>query len=252
MSKGGDSIVEVALAQSHRLANILVICKELRGAKANRARLRGCSRRDFEHVRARGRERCQILQLHRFDSGGRGHDAKDRSTRMLYPASAVLRDLEFQRQNGSTAAPDSNHQGRPLGAISNLQTYCSGRVVASELLLPTSRLLFNEAECPQDSSIRCKDRRFSLSREGPSLVNSLVSIEMKSAIHPNYVETVIVCACGATYRTRSTRDNIKIGICAACHPFFTGEQKFVDSAGRVDKFKRRYGTVRATRSLKPG
>ena len=65
---------------------------------------------------------------------------------------------------------------------------------------------------------------------------------MKSEIHPSYVETVIVCACGATYRTRSTRDNIKIGICAACHPFFTGEQKFVDTAGRVDKFKRRYGT----------
>jgi peptide chain release factor 1 len=68
---------------------------------------------------------------------------------------------------------------------------------------------------------------------------------MKSDIHPNYVETVITCACGTSYRTRSTRDNIQIGICAACHPFFTGEQKFVDTAGRVDKFKRRYGTVRA-------
>ncbi len=75
---------------------------------------------------------------------------------------------------------------------------------------------------------------------------------MKSDIHPNYVETVITCACGAAYRTRSTRDNIKIGICAACHPFFTGEQKFVDTAGRVDKFKRRYGTVRAARAVKPG
>ena len=75
---------------------------------------------------------------------------------------------------------------------------------------------------------------------------------MKAEIHPNYVETVIMCACGASYRTRSTRDNIKIGICAACHPFFTGEQKFVDTAGRVDKFKRRYGTVRAPRSVKPG
>lgn len=74
---------------------------------------------------------------------------------------------------------------------------------------------------------------------------------MKSEIHPNYVETVIVCACGTAYRTRSTRESIKIGICAACHPFFTGEQKFVDTAGRVDKFKRRYGTVRVARVAKP-
>jgi len=73
---------------------------------------------------------------------------------------------------------------------------------------------------------------------------------MKPEIHPNYSETVILCACGAAYRTRSTRENIKIGICAACHPFFTGEQKFVDTAGRVDKFKRRYGTVRAPRLVK--
>jgi large subunit ribosomal protein L31 len=64
---------------------------------------------------------------------------------------------------------------------------------------------------------------------------------MKADIHPNYVETTIACACGATYRTRSTRRDIKIGICAACHPFFTGEQKFVDTAGRVEKFARRDG-----------
>jgi large subunit ribosomal protein L31 len=73
---------------------------------------------------------------------------------------------------------------------------------------------------------------------------------MKPEIHPNYEESVIVCACGANYHTRSTRQNIKLGICAACHPFFTGEQKFVDTAGRVDKFMRRYGTVRAPRASK--
>jgi large subunit ribosomal protein L31 len=61
---------------------------------------------------------------------------------------------------------------------------------------------------------------------------------------------VIVCACGTTYKTRSTKQNIKLGICAACHPFFTGEQKFVDTAGRVDKFQKRYGTVRAPRAAK--
>ena len=59
---------------------------------------------------------------------------------------------------------------------------------------------------------------------------------MKADIHPEYHETDIVCACGAVYHTRSTRRDIKIGICAACHPFFTGEQKFVDTAGRVEKF----------------
>lgn len=70
---------------------------------------------------------------------------------------------------------------------------------------------------------------------------------MKADIHPNYTETVISCACGATYQTRSTRKDIKIGICAACHPFFTGEAKFVDTAGRIEKFARRYGTSKAAR-----
>lgn len=71
---------------------------------------------------------------------------------------------------------------------------------------------------------------------------------MKADIHPNYQETAISCACGAVYHTRSTRRDIKIGICAACHPFFTGEQKFVDTAGRVEKFTRRYGSTAATRA----
>jgi len=70
---------------------------------------------------------------------------------------------------------------------------------------------------------------------------------MKADIHPNYYDTTIACACGAVYRTRSTRKDIKIGICAACHPFFTGEHKFVDTAGRVEKFTRRYGDTSAAR-----
>jgi large subunit ribosomal protein L31 len=73
---------------------------------------------------------------------------------------------------------------------------------------------------------------------------------MKADIHPEYYETDIVCACGAVYHTRSTRQDIRIGICAACHPFFTGEQKFVDTAGRVEKFTRRYGSTKAVRSGK--
>ena len=63
---------------------------------------------------------------------------------------------------------------------------------------------------------------------------------MKADIHPKYEETTIACACGATYHTRSTKRDIKVGICAACHPFLTGEQKFVDTAGRIEKFSRRY------------
>jgi len=74
--------------------------------------------------------------------------------------------------------------------------------------------------------------------------------KMKAGIHPEYYETDIVCACGAVYHTRSTRRDIKIGICAACHPFFTGEQKFVDTAGRVEKFARRYGSTKAARAEK--
>jgi large subunit ribosomal protein L31 len=69
---------------------------------------------------------------------------------------------------------------------------------------------------------------------------------MKIDTHPEYVETTINCACGAVYTTRSTRQDIRIGICAACHPFYTGQQKFVDTAGRVDKFKKRFGSIKAS------
>jgi large subunit ribosomal protein L31 len=64
---------------------------------------------------------------------------------------------------------------------------------------------------------------------------------MKDGIHPKVYETVITCACGATYPTRSTRKNITVEICSACHPFFTGRQKLIDTAGRVDRFRRKYG-----------
>lgn len=63
---------------------------------------------------------------------------------------------------------------------------------------------------------------------------------MKEGIHPNYAETTITCACGEVIHTRSTKTNIKVGICSKCHPFFTGKQKFVDTAGRVERFQKRY------------
>ena len=65
---------------------------------------------------------------------------------------------------------------------------------------------------------------------------------MKAELHPEYVDTTITCACGASYPTRSTAQNVRVEICSACHPFFTGEKKFVDTAGRIEKFKKRYKT----------
>ncbi|MGP1576255.1 MAG: 50S ribosomal protein L31 [Treponema sp.] len=63
---------------------------------------------------------------------------------------------------------------------------------------------------------------------------------MKKNIHPNYGETTITCACGNVIHTSSTSRDIKVEICSACHPFFTGKQKLVDTAGRIDRFKKRY------------
>lgn len=63
---------------------------------------------------------------------------------------------------------------------------------------------------------------------------------MKDKIHPKYYETEISCACGATFKTGSTVEKLRVDICSNCHPLFTGEQKIVDTEGRVDRFKRRY------------
>ena len=64
---------------------------------------------------------------------------------------------------------------------------------------------------------------------------------MKTDIHPEYIEATITCACGHVIYTRSTRASLRVGICSHCHPFFTGHQKFVDTAGRVEKFQKKYG-----------
>ncbi|HEV7700999.1 MAG TPA: 50S ribosomal protein L31 [Pyrinomonadaceae bacterium] len=64
---------------------------------------------------------------------------------------------------------------------------------------------------------------------------------MKQEIHPNYNEIAVTCACGSTFKTRSTLgEELHIEICSECHPFFTGKQKLVDTAGRVDRFNKRY------------
>ncbi len=65
---------------------------------------------------------------------------------------------------------------------------------------------------------------------------------MKEKIHPKYTDTKVTCACGATFTTRSTLgEKLHVDICSECHPFFTGKQKFVDAAGRVEKFQKRFG-----------
>ena len=69
-------------------------------------------------------------------------------------------------------------------------------------------------------------------------------------IHPYYPACTISCACGASYPTRSTRGDFTVDVCGACHPFYTGKQKLMDTAGRIDRFKKKFGEVKAT--VKPG
>jgi large subunit ribosomal protein L31 len=64
---------------------------------------------------------------------------------------------------------------------------------------------------------------------------------MKKGIHPDYKEVTVSCACGNTFSTRSTSGDLKVEICSACHPFFTGKQKLLDTAGRIEKFNKKYG-----------
>ena len=76
---------------------------------------------------------------------------------------------------------------------------------------------------------------------------------MKDKIHPKYTDIEVTCACGETYQTRSTikDDKIRVDICAGCHPFYTGKQKFVDSAGRVEKFQKKFGGNYFAKSTDP-
>ncbi len=68
---------------------------------------------------------------------------------------------------------------------------------------------------------------------------------MKPDIHPNYTDTKVTCSCGSSFITRSTLGKeIHLDVCAECHPFYTGKQKIVDTAGRVDKFRRKYGSMK--------
>jgi large subunit ribosomal protein L31 len=73
---------------------------------------------------------------------------------------------------------------------------------------------------------------------------------LKEKIHPKWFEATVVCSCGNTFKTGSTRERLHVEICSACHPFFTGNQKFVDTEGRVEKFMTKYGTVTSKQTKK--
>jgi large subunit ribosomal protein L31 len=77
-------------------------------------------------------------------------------------------------------------------------------------------------------------------RQGAAIKELILEDLMKASIHPNYIDAVVKCACGETFRTRSTKAEIHLEICSKCHPFFTGKQKLIDTAGRVERFNRKY------------
>lgn len=68
---------------------------------------------------------------------------------------------------------------------------------------------------------------------------------MKKGIHPNYVDATVSCACGSTFQTRSVKPVLKVDVCSSCHPFFTGQQRILDSAGRVERFRKRFNLQEA-------
>lgn len=74
---------------------------------------------------------------------------------------------------------------------------------------------------------------------------------MKEGIHPQYVETAVHCSCGNTFTTRSTKKELRVDICSACHPFFTGKLKYIDTAGRIEKFQTKFAAGSYSSVQKP-
>jgi large subunit ribosomal protein L31 len=84
--------------------------------------------------------------------------------------------------------------------------------------------------------------------KGPSVLPALgrEGVDMKAKIHPNYKEINVICSCGNTFKTQSTLGReLHVEVCSACHPFYTGKQKILDTAGRVEKFRQRYSKTGA-------
>jgi large subunit ribosomal protein L31 len=90
-----------------------------------------------------------------------------------------------------------------------------------------------------------------LDLEVPTRLFERISKSMKAGIHPAYEEVSVICACGSTFRTRSThKGDLRVEICSSCHPFFTGRQKLVDTEGRVDRFQKKYAKARELQAQK--
>jgi large subunit ribosomal protein L31 len=82
---------------------------------------------------------------------------------------------------------------------------------------------------------------FVTSRNKDTATNgSILGVTMKQAIHPNFVDSTVICACGNSFKTMSIKPVLKIDVCSKCHPFFTGQQRILDSAGRVERFRKRF------------
>ena len=73
---------------------------------------------------------------------------------------------------------------------------------------------------------------------------------MKEKIHPEYQEVTVHCSCGTTWKTKSTKNELRLEICSQCHPFFTGKAKLIDTAGRVERFQKRYANTPAKQAVK--
>jgi large subunit ribosomal protein L31 len=103
---------------------------------------------------------------------------------------------------------------------------------------PRSTTFDHRAAAPRRSG---QPRRGIISvRFAPITLRDVIGGTLKDGIHPKYVESKVVCSCGETFITRSTLAEIKVEVCSACHPFYTGKQKLVDTAGRVERFNRKY------------
>ena len=87
----------------------------------------------------------------------------------------------------------------------------------------------------------------------PGLKDGAATLDntMKTGVHPEYVEAHVRCTCGNEFMTRSTKPEIHVEICSACHPFYTGRQKLVDTAGRVDRFEKKYRATRGAKKAQP-
>jgi len=124
------------------------------------------------------------------------------------------------------------------GVVSGLRVECSIRNPVRRLLKSGSVIAFFFSRLSMRKLTILKHLYVEIPRVSTPQTKSVGT--MKSDIHPNYIETEVTCGCGEKFTTRSTVDKLHVDICSKCHPFYTGQMKYVDSAGRVEKFQKKY------------